>query len=76
MFRAEYIAGIDAAACSGCRACIERCPFAAIEFNDAENICVIDKKKCYGCGICRASCPADAISLQERKFDPVASNLW
>jgi ferredoxin len=76
MFRAEHIAGIDSAACSGCRACLDRCPFSAIDFNDAENVCVIDKNKCYGCGICRTSCPADAISLRERRFDPVAANLW
>jgi ferredoxin len=76
MFRAEYVAAIDAAACSGCRACLDRCPFNAIEFNDRDNVYLIDRKKCYGCGICRSSCPIDAISLQERKFDPVASSLW
>jgi ferredoxin len=76
MFRAEYVAAVDAAACSGCRACADRCPFAAIEFNDADNVCSVDRQKCYGCGVCRASCPAGAISLKERKFDPVAANLW
>lgn len=76
MFRAETLAGIDAPACSGCRACSDRCPFNAIEFNDADNVCLIDRTKCYGCGICRTSCPTGAISLQERRIDPVAANLW
>jgi ferredoxin len=75
MFKAEYVAGISAA-CSGCRACLDRCPFAAIEFNEAENACLIDREKCYGCGVCRAVCPTGAISLLERRRDPVAGSLW
>lgn len=76
MFRAEHIAGINIVACSGCRACLDRCPFNAIDFNDTENVCVIDKNKCYGCGVCRASCPTDAITLAERKLDAIAAALW
>jgi Fe-S-cluster-containing hydrogenase component 2 len=76
MFRAEHIAAVDAAACSGCRACLERCPFTAIEFNVADSVCMVDKSKCYGCGVCRAACPTDAISLQARKLDSVAASLW
>ena len=76
MFRAEYVAAVDAAACSGCRACIERCPFAAIGFDVAASTCVVDKARCYGCGVCRAACPSDALALRERKLDAVAAALW
>ena len=76
MFRAEHIAVVDSAACSGCRACLERCPFNAIEYNVAENICLIDRAKCYGCGVCRPACSADAITLAPRKSDPVAAAIW
>ncbi len=31
MWRGEYIAVLDADSCSGCCACVERCPFVAIE---------------------------------------------
>lgn len=76
MFRAEFVATVDDGACSGCRACIERCPFAAIAFNVAKSTCVIDRTKCYGCGVCRAACPGDAIALGERTLDKVAAALW
>jgi ferredoxin len=76
MFRAEYVAAVDPAACSGCRACIERCPFAAIGFDVAASTCVVDKARCYGCGVCRAGCPSDALALSERKLDAAAASLW
>lgn len=76
MFRAEYVAAVDPAACSGCRACIERCPFAAIAFDVAASTCVVDKARCYGCGVCRAGCPGDALALSERKLDAAAASLW
>jgi NAD-dependent dihydropyrimidine dehydrogenase PreA subunit len=76
MFRAEFVAGIDRAACSGCRACLERCPFGAIEFDVAGAVCAIDKSKCYGCGVCRPVCPNDAIALSARRSDPIAAALW
>jgi len=76
MFRAEYVAAVDAGSCTGCRACLERCPFGAIEFDVAAAVCAIDKRKCYGCGVCRAACPGDAIALVERKGDAVAAAIW
>ncbi len=76
MFRAEHVASIDAGSCSGCRACLERCPFAAIEFDVAGAVCAIDKSKCYGCGVCRPACPGDAIRLTARHTDPVAAAIW
>jgi Fe-S-cluster-containing hydrogenase component 2 len=76
MFRAEFVAGVDAAACSGCRACLERCPFAAIEFDVAAAACKVDRARCYGCGVCRPACPSGALSLRERKRDAVAAALW
>ncbi|MCU0277192.1 MAG: 4Fe-4S binding protein [Acidobacteria bacterium] len=76
MFRAEFVAAVDRGACSGCRACIERCPFGAIEFDVAGTVCLIDKSKCYGCGVCRPACPSDAIRLSERRADPVAAAIW
>jgi NAD-dependent dihydropyrimidine dehydrogenase PreA subunit len=76
MFRAEFVAAVDEGACSGCRACIERCPFGAIEFDVAAGVATIDRTKCYGCGVCRPACGQGAITLGERRADPVAATLW
>jgi Pyruvate/2-oxoacid:ferredoxin oxidoreductase delta subunit len=76
MFRAEFVAAIDAGACSACRACIARCPFNAVSFDAAAAVCVVDRAKCYGCGVCRTACPTGAVSLVERRSDPVAAAIW
>lgn len=76
MFRAEYVATVDDSACQGCRACIDKCQFNAIIYNDCRDVCLIDLSKCFGCGVCRASCPSAAISLHDRRSDPIAATLW
>ena len=46
--------------CVGCGACINKCPFDAIEFelNDRfEEIAKIDTKKCKNCALCKKICP-------------------
>jgi len=76
MFRAEYIAGIDAGKCDGCKACQKKCQFSAIRFLEDEKRCEIDSNKCYGCGVCRVFCKEDAIQLTDRAMHPVAAQLW
>lgn len=76
MFRAEYIAALDETLCSGCKACIKKCQFDAIQYNGKKKPVTIDPVKCYGCGVCRASCPDEAICLEPREKHPTASQLW
>ncbi|MHC4623108.1 MAG: 4Fe-4S binding protein, partial [Planctomycetota bacterium] len=76
MFRAEYVAAVDPAQCSGCRGCMRVCQFGAISYSASNKKVVIDQRRCYGCGICRSVCPKDAIGLKERSGVPVAANLW
>jgi heterodisulfide reductase subunit A-like polyferredoxin len=76
MFRAEYIAGLDETSCSGCKACIRKCQFDAIQYNGKKNPVTIDPVKCYGCGVCRTSCPEEAIYLESREKHPTGSQLW
>jgi ferredoxin len=73
IFKAEYVASMEADICSGCLACINQCQFSAIDFNDSINACEIDSAKCFGCGVCRPTCPEDAISLRERVLETVMS---
>lgn len=65
MWKGEYHATVDVTACTGCGACVERCPFSAVAL-DARDVAVVDADACYGCGICRSACAADAISLVDR----------
>ena len=66
MFKGEYIALVDADACLGCTACVERCPFGAIAMDPATQLAVIDREACYGCGTCRSGCAFDAIALRDK----------
>jgi Pyruvate/2-oxoacid:ferredoxin oxidoreductase delta subunit len=76
MFRAEYVAEVDAEACVGCRECMRVCQFGAITYSASNEKAVIDQRWCYGCGVCRSVCKQDAIRLEERAKVPVAANLW
>lgn len=64
----RYQAQIDAALCSGCETCLDRCFFSAIEpaeeGRETENVMRVIAEKCMGCGLCQITCPEDAISLE------------
>jgi ferredoxin len=76
MFRAEYVAVVSNDSCKGCKACVEKCQFNAINYQGKKKPVTIDAAKCFGCGVCRAFCPEDAISLLERENHPVAGQFW
>ncbi len=75
MFRAEYVATVDQAACSGCRQCMRLCQFGALSYSASTRKTVVDQTYCYGCGVCRSTCPTNAIRLEDRAASPVA-HLW
>jgi len=51
-------------ACTGCGACVEVCPFAALSLVDG--VAVVNDN-CTACGACVPECPVEALSLPERK---------
>ncbi len=53
-------AWIDEDMCSGCKTCINLCPYTAITADEERNIAVIDQALCKGCGTCVAACPSGA----------------
>jgi ferredoxin len=75
-FRGEYVAEVDAAACTGCRSCMKACQFGALAYSAAQGKAMIEPRTCYGCGTCRAWCPRNAITLRDRATVPAAANLW
>jgi ferredoxin len=61
---ALFAARIDAAECTGCEQCLERCPAGAIS---VDHVAVVDDGKCLGCGLCAGTCPTEAIQLHLRE---------
>ncbi|MFZ5944407.1 MAG: FAD-binding protein [Bacillota bacterium] len=51
--------------CIGCGACVQTCPFDALDLKDG--IAVVDPEKCTDCGACVAVCPTAALTLDSRK---------
>lgn len=47
--------------CSGCKTCIDLCPYGAISFDGEKDIAVVNGALCKGCGTCVASCPSGAM---------------
>ena len=62
----NFIARIDAAACSGCSQCAEVCPVQAIAPAPSSGTPAIDPNMCLGCGVCIRNCPTGALGLDPR----------
>ena len=60
------VAVVDEQLCSGCRVCIDLCPYTAISFisQDGTGTARINEALCKGCGTCVAACPAAAIKAR------------
>lgn len=62
--QSNYRAATDAASCSGCAACVDRCQMDAVSMNDGA--VTIDYDRCIGCGCCVTGCPAQAMTLEKK----------
>jgi len=47
--------------CTGCKVCMQVCPYRAIGFDSENNVSVVNAVLCRGCGTCVAACPVGAI---------------
>jgi heterodisulfide reductase subunit A len=64
VFQADMLVSkIEEEACDGCKACVELCPFEAIDFDEEKDLAIINDLKCEGCGVCTAICPTGAAQL-------------
>ncbi|HUV53377.1 MAG TPA: CoB--CoM heterodisulfide reductase iron-sulfur subunit A family protein [Dehalococcoidia bacterium] len=52
---------VDEQYCSGCKTCIDLCPYQSISFIEDKKVASINEALCKGCGTCGAACPAGAI---------------
>jgi len=64
----RFQAVVNEESCKGCRQCAERCPFGAIEIQDASDNenghAKVIAEKCYGCGACVLACKQNAIVFE------------
>ena len=58
------VSRVNPGLCSGCRGCIEVCPYGAITMNEKQQIVDINNALCKGCGACAAACPSEALTLE------------
>jgi heterodisulfide reductase subunit A len=66
---------IDERICSGCQACLEVCPYHAIEYDAEKNVCRVNKTLCKACGACVAACFSDAISLEHFTNEQIVAEM-
>ena len=57
---------IEDESCSGCKTCINMCPYSAITFDAEKFVAVVNEALCKGCGTCVAACPSG--SAQQHLF--------
>ena len=57
---------VDELLCSGCKTCLNLCPYSAIQFveKNGTGVAEINEALCKGCGTCGAACPAGAITAR------------
>jgi len=56
-----YVSRVVETSCVRCGACVEACPFGALEMG--ETAVRVDEARCMGCGVCVSKCPKGALSL-------------
>ena len=59
------VSAIDEDKCSGCKTCLNLCPFGAISYDEEKEVCQINEALCKGCGVCAGACPSGAITARQ-----------
>lgn len=66
--KSRFEAVVDPEKCVGCKTCMDRCQFAAVQMKYypeiGEERSYTDTEKCMGCGSCVISCPAEARAMK------------
>jgi heterodisulfide reductase subunit A len=61
--------------CSGCRTCLDICPYHAVSFDEERKKARVDETMCRGCGTCVASCPSAAIEGKNFTDDQIVGEI-
>ena len=71
--RAQPVAVVDPANCTGCDRCLADCPYAAISMEPHPGrrgfkLAVVDPDLCAACGICAGSCPSSTPFRSQQRL--------
>ncbi|MBW2700005.1 MAG: CoB--CoM heterodisulfide reductase iron-sulfur subunit A family protein [Deltaproteobacteria bacterium] len=61
--------------CSGCKSCLDICPYNAIDFDEEKNRAIINEALCKACGTCAATCPSGAIRARHFSDDQIFAEI-
>ncbi len=77
MWRGEYVARLSAEECTGCGACVTRCPFGALDAPPSRHAPAgLRTADCWGCGVCRSACGTGALVLEPRAGVAAVAKAW
>lgn len=66
--KSRFQAQLDQELCTGCKICVKRCMFGAIDMISVDGSkkmkAVVNPEKCFGCGACVIKCKPNALSLK------------
>jgi len=63
----SIVSAVNERRCSGCKLCVETCPYGARVFDEERLVAVVKEALCQGCGVCASICPSGAAFLQGSK---------
>jgi heterodisulfide reductase subunit A len=69
------VSAIDEEKCSGCKTCLNLCPFGAISFDEERKGCQINELLCKGCGVCAGACPSGAITARQFTDEEIVAQV-
>ena len=75
------VAVVDEELCSGCKTCLDLCPYKAISFiphegvDELSGVARINEALCKGCGTCVAACPAEAITAKHFTDEQILAQI-
>ena len=65
VFNSGFRPNLDSERCTGCGACIDRCPPGALKMGEG-NVPALDQDRCFGCAVCASGCAEAAIEMEAR----------
>lgn len=68
LMRSNYLVEVDPVKCTGCGACVGRCPMDALHLEGAgsKRSAIVEAERCIGCGLCLGSCRFKALEMTTR----------